>query len=207
MCSDTKEQPGCPQGRTAVSRCEPSRAHGPSKQRSVRMTEGADLHGEEHVRRYRETNGQVGHIWRRGAKILLLTTKGRKTGEPRTTPLIYEHAGDGYVIVASNLGAREHPGWYRNLVKEPRVELQVKGDVFSARARTAVSDERQRLWKLRGNGRTTTSTRSGRIERSRWSCSSASERAFLGARVGCRAHTWRRRTLHLPLTCSTVLPG
>jgi len=52
------------------------------------------------------------------------------------------------VIVASNLGAREHPGWYRNLVKEPRVELQVKGDVFSARARTAVGDERQRLWKL-----------------------------------------------------------
>jgi len=50
------------------------------------MTEGADLFGEEHVRRYRETNGEVGHIWRRGAKTLLLTTKGRKTGEPRTTP-------------------------------------------------------------------------------------------------------------------------
>jgi len=139
------------------------------------MTEGADLFGEEHVRRYRETNGEVGHIWRRGAKTLLLTTKGRKTGEPRTTPLIYEVAARGYVIVASNGGAPEHPGWYRNLVKEPRVELQVKGDVFSARARTAVSDERQRLWKLRGNGRTTTSTRSGRIDRSRWLCSRASE--------------------------------
>lgn len=112
------------------------------------MTEATDLFGEEHIRRYRETNGEVGHIWRRGSKILLLTTKGRKTGELRTTPLIYEHARGGYVIVASNGGAPEHPGWYRNLVKEPRVELQVKGDVFSARARTAVGDERQRLWKL-----------------------------------------------------------
>jgi deazaflavin-dependent oxidoreductase (nitroreductase family) len=145
------------------------------------MTEGADLHGEEHIRRYRETNGQVGHIWRRAAKILLLTTKGRKTGEPRTTPLIYEHAGDGYVIVASNLGAREHPGWYRNLVKEPRVELQVKGDVFSAprapRSATSVSGSGS---SLRGNGRTTTSTRRGPIDRSRWSCSSASERRSWG---------------------------
>ena len=112
------------------------------------MTEGADLFGEEHVRRYRETNGEVGHIWRRGAKTLLLTTKGRKTGEPRTTPLIYEVAARGYVIVASNGGAPKHPGWYRNLVKEPRVELQVKGDVFSARARTATGDERERLWRL-----------------------------------------------------------
>ena len=112
------------------------------------MTEGADLFGEEHVRRYRETNGEVGHIWRRGAKTLLLTTKGRKTGEPRTTPLIYEVAARGYVIVASNGGAPKHPGWYRNLVKEPRVELQVKGDVFSARARTVIDAERERLWKL-----------------------------------------------------------
>jgi len=112
------------------------------------MTEGADLFGEEHVRRYRETNGEVGHIWRRGSKTLLLTTKGRKTGEPRTTPLIYEYAGGDYVIVASNGGAREHPGWYRNLVKEPQVEVQVKGDVFSASARTATGADRERLWKL-----------------------------------------------------------
>ena len=101
------------------------------------MSEGENLFGEEHIRRYRETDGEVGHIWRRGAKILLLTTKGRKTGEPRTAPLIYEEAGDRYVIVASKGGAPEHPGWYRNLVKEPEVELQVKADVFPARARTA----------------------------------------------------------------------
>jgi deazaflavin-dependent oxidoreductase (nitroreductase family) len=104
------------------------------------------LYGDEHVRRYRETDGAVGHIWRRGSKILLLTTTGRTTGEPRTTPLIYENAGDAFVIVASNGGSREHPGWYRNLSKDPRVEVQVLGDVFVAEARTAAGDERARLW-------------------------------------------------------------
>lgn len=112
------------------------------------MSEAENLFGEEHIRRYRETDGEVGHIWRRGSKILLLTTKGRNSGEPRTTPLIYENAGDDYVIVASKGGAPEHPGWYRNLAKEPQVELQVKAEVFPARARTATGDEREPLWKL-----------------------------------------------------------
>src|SRR5688572_5434386 len=112
------------------------------------MSEAEHLFGDEHVRRYRETDGEVGHIWRRGSKILLLTTKGRTTGEPRTTPLIYEAAGDDYVIVASKGGAPEQPGWYRNLAKEPQVELQVKGEVFPALARTATGEERERLWKL-----------------------------------------------------------
>ena len=112
------------------------------------MSEAEGLFGDEHVRRYRETDGEVGHIWRRGAKTLLLTTKGRSTGEPHTTPLIYEEAGDRLVIVASKGGAPEHPGWYRNLAKEPQVEVQVKGEVFSASARTATGDERARLWEL-----------------------------------------------------------
>ena len=112
------------------------------------MNEAESLFGEKHVRRYRETDGEVGHIWRRGSKILLLTTKGRNTGEPGTTPLIYEAAGDDYVVVASKGGADEHPGWYRNLAKDGRVELQVKDEVFSARARTASGEERARLWKL-----------------------------------------------------------
>jgi proline iminopeptidase len=113
------------------------------------MSEGNNLFGAEHVRRYRETGGEVGYRWKNGSKILLLTTKGRKTGEPRTTPLIYEDAGDGtYVIVASKGGAAEDPGWYRNLSKNPEVELQVKDEVFPARARTARGEERERLWKL-----------------------------------------------------------
>ena len=112
------------------------------------MSEGETLFGEEHVRRYRETGGEVGHKWKRGSKILLLTTKGRKSGESRTTPLIYEQDGDNYVVVASKGGAPEDPDWYRNLEDEPNVELQVLDEVFPARARTAEGEERGRLWRL-----------------------------------------------------------
>jgi proline iminopeptidase len=112
------------------------------------VSETETLFGQKHVQRYRETDGQVGHLWKRGSKILLLTTKGRKTGKATTTPLIYENDGENYVIVASKGGAPEHPGWYRNLAKSPDVEVQVKDDVFSARARVAEGAERERLWKL-----------------------------------------------------------
>jgi proline iminopeptidase len=112
------------------------------------MSEAETLYGDVHVRRYRETGGAVGHIWKRGSKILLLTTKGRASGDATTSPLIYENDGDRYVIVASKGGAPKDPGWYRNLVKHPEVEVQVKGEVFPARARTAEGEERKRLWKL-----------------------------------------------------------
>ena len=105
------------------------------------------LYGQEHVRRYRETDGEVGYIWN-GAPTLLLTTTGRRTGEPTTTPLIFGRDGDDYVIVASQGGAPEHPGWYRNLEKDPNVELQVLDEVFPARARAAEGEERERLWQL-----------------------------------------------------------
>ena len=108
----------------------------------------SDLYGEEHVRRYRETDGQEGHDWREGSTVLLLTTTGRKTGRETTTPLIYGLDAGTPVIVASKGGAPEHPGWYRNLSKTPEVELQVGPDVFPARARTAEPGERERLWQL-----------------------------------------------------------
>ena len=79
--------------------------------------------------------------------MLLLTTTGRRSGEPRTTPLIYAQDGDRYVIVGSKGGAPEHPGWYRNLKKTPEVELQVGAEVFPARAHTASGEERERLWR------------------------------------------------------------
>lgn len=111
------------------------------------MTEDATkLFGAAHVRRYRETDGEVGHIWKEGSTILILTTTGRTSGERRDTPLIYAEDGDRYVIVASNGGDPEHPGWYRNLAKDPQVELQVLDDVFPANARTAEGEERDRLW-------------------------------------------------------------
>ena len=111
------------------------------------MGEAESLFGEEHVRRYRETGGAVGHVWKEGSTVLLLTTTGRSSGKPRTTPLIYAQDGDRYVIVASKGGAPEHPGWYLNLERDPDVELQVKDQVVHARARTAGGDERERLWR------------------------------------------------------------
>jgi deazaflavin-dependent oxidoreductase (nitroreductase family) len=103
------------------------------------------LFGDNHVRAYRETNGEQGYIWN-DAPTLLLTTKGRSSGQPRTLPLIFVADGEALAIVASKGGAPEHPDWYQNLVAEPRVQVQVKGDVFDAVARTATPEERARLW-------------------------------------------------------------
>jgi deazaflavin-dependent oxidoreductase (nitroreductase family) len=98
------------------------------------------------VDRYRATDGEEGHEWQ-GTTALLLTTTGRKSGEGRTTPLIYqEHDGD-YLVVASKGGADEPPAWFRNLEADPSVEVQVMGDRFKANARTASSDEKPELWK------------------------------------------------------------
>ena len=92
--------------------------------------DASHLFGDEHVRTYRETGGELGHDWKEGTSILLLTTKGRKSGEQRTTPLIYGTAGDDYVIVASKGGSDEPPGWYVNLEADPEVEVQVLDDTL-----------------------------------------------------------------------------
>lgn len=105
------------------------------------------LFGDEHVRRYLETDGEVGHDWN-GAPILVLFTTGRKSGHQRSHALIYGQDGDRYVLVASQGGAPAHPNWYLNLVADPDVQLQVRGDRFTARAHTAEGDERERLWRL-----------------------------------------------------------
>jgi deazaflavin-dependent oxidoreductase (nitroreductase family) len=103
------------------------------------------LFGQEHVERYRATDGAEGHDWQ-GTQTLLLTTTGRRSGESRTTPLIYGRSGEDALIVASNGGADEPPGWYRNLEAQPEVEVQIKGDRFRARARTASEAERPEMW-------------------------------------------------------------
>jgi len=108
--------------------------------------DASHLFGDEHVRTYRETGGELGHEWKEGTSILLLTTKGRKSGEPRTTPLIYGTSGEDYVVVASKGGADEPPAWYVNLEQDPDVEVQVLDDVFKARARTATAEEKPALW-------------------------------------------------------------
>ena len=104
------------------------------------------LFGDEHVRRYLETDGEVGYRWRNDAPILILTTTGRKSGEPRLRPLIFGEDEGRYVIVASQGGKPAHPDWYLNLSAHPDVHVQIKGDRFAARARTAGDEERERLW-------------------------------------------------------------
>jgi deazaflavin-dependent oxidoreductase (nitroreductase family) len=104
-----------------------------------------DLFGAEHVRVYRETGGERGYRWR-GTTILLLTTQGRRTGEPRTTPLIHRTDGDRWVVVASKGGAPEHPGWYENLLANPEATIQVEAEEIPVRASTATGEERSRLW-------------------------------------------------------------
>jgi deazaflavin-dependent oxidoreductase (nitroreductase family) len=104
------------------------------------------LFGAEHVKVYRETNGERGYIWRRDTHILLLTTTGHKSGEERTTPLIHVKDGDNYVIVASKGGTPENPAWYDNLQADPDATIQVLGETIEVRARTAEGDERERLW-------------------------------------------------------------
>jgi proline iminopeptidase len=106
------------------------------------------LYGQEHVKRYRETDGEEGYVWKEGSKTLLLTTTGRVTGQETTTPLIFGVDGDNPVIVASQGGAPKHPGWYRNLRKQPEVGVQIKGERFRARARDAEGEERERLWRM-----------------------------------------------------------
>ncbi|MFI0454096.1 nitroreductase family deazaflavin-dependent oxidoreductase [Actinomadura sp. 6N118] len=104
------------------------------------------LFGKEHVKRYQETDGAEGHEWQ-GTTTLLLTTIGRRSGEERTTPLIYQKNGDDHLVVASKGGADEPPLWYLNLQANPEVKVQVKADKFTARARTATPEEKSKLWK------------------------------------------------------------
>jgi deazaflavin-dependent oxidoreductase (nitroreductase family) len=105
------------------------------------------LFGQEHVERYRETDGEEGYSWQKGTTILLLTTKGRRSGKERTTPLIFtEHEGS-YLVVASKGGADEPPAWYLNLKENPVVEVQIKGERFQARARDATDEEQPEMWR------------------------------------------------------------
>jgi deazaflavin-dependent oxidoreductase (nitroreductase family) len=105
------------------------------------------LLGEEHIRRYRETNGDVGYLWN-GVPTLLLTTTGRRSGEERTSALIFGRDGDDYLVVASMGGAPNHPAWYLNLSANPDARIQVKADHIPVVARTASDDEKPRLWQI-----------------------------------------------------------
>lgn len=104
------------------------------------------LFGKEHVERYEATDGEAGYHWQNGTTILLLHTTGRKSGKDYTHPLIYRDYGDAYLIVASKGGAPEAPDWFKNIEADPTVVVQIKGEKFTAHARTANADERPAMW-------------------------------------------------------------
>lgn len=104
------------------------------------------------TRLYRLTGGRVGKNWRIGAgfrkpvPICLLTTTGRKSGQPRTVPLVYLRDGDSIVLVASKGGLADNPQWYGNLKANPAVHIEIGRHRTAYRAREASEHERARLW-------------------------------------------------------------
>jgi deazaflavin-dependent oxidoreductase (nitroreductase family) len=105
------------------------------------------LFGKEHIERYEATDGKEGYVWRNDTTILLLHTTGRTSGKEYTHPLIFREYDGSYLIVASKGGAPKAPEWYRNLQADPVVNVQIKGDKFTAKAHTATPDERPALWR------------------------------------------------------------
>jgi deazaflavin-dependent oxidoreductase (nitroreductase family) len=97
-----------------------------------------------HTAIYRWTGGRRGGTMMR-APILLLTTRGRRSGKQRTTPLMYSRDGDNLVLIASLGGAPHHPAWYHNLQGQ-EAEVQVGSERRLVRARDAEGEERERLW-------------------------------------------------------------
>ena len=108
----------------------------------------------DHVDQYLASGGTEGHLYtivsptapKMAVPSLLLTTTGRKSGEKFLFPLFYGRAGDGYFVVASKGGAPDHPGWYKNILANADVEVQVGTTKLRARARTATGAERATLW-------------------------------------------------------------
>lgn len=98
-----------------------------------------------HLALYRATRGRIGGRLGR-LRILLLTTRGRKSGQPRTAPLVYFEDDARLVIVASNGGSPRDPFWWQNLRETPEASVQIDADVRNVRARLASDAERARLW-------------------------------------------------------------
>jgi proline iminopeptidase len=109
---------------------------------------------QDHASRYLSSGGADGHMYTMNfpdrpvmtVPSLLLTTVGRKSGEKYVFPLFYGKHGDSYFVIASKGGAPQHPGWYRNILANPDVDVQVGTRKMKARARTATGEERVLLW-------------------------------------------------------------
>ncbi len=104
----------------------------------------------------KETNRRVIAQFREGGpiegmqrdRLVLLTTTGRRSGEPRTTPLMFHRDGDRVLVIASNIGAPSHPDWYLNLVARPQVTVEIGDESYPALATPTEGADRDRVWTL-----------------------------------------------------------
>jgi len=102
----------------------------------------------------REINRRVIDQFRAGGRVegmqrdrlVLLTTTGRRSGEPRTTPMMFHRDGDRVLVIASNVGAAAHPDWYRNLAADPHVTVEIGDETYPALATTTEGADRERVW-------------------------------------------------------------
>lgn len=95
---------------------------------------------------YKASKGKIAGSFLEGAPVALVTTIGRKSGEPRTVPLLYLREGNRVVLVASQGGSDKHPLWYLNLTANPSVTVQIKDEVLNLTARDATEAERSEYW-------------------------------------------------------------
>jgi deazaflavin-dependent oxidoreductase (nitroreductase family) len=95
---------------------------------------------------YRASGGKIGGRWTYGAPVMLLTAVGRKSGQRRTTPLLYIRDGENIVTVASKAGVSTHPQWFRNLEETPECDVEIGRQTLHLRARRATREEKAALW-------------------------------------------------------------
>ena len=98
-----------------------------------------------HLKIYLWSKGRIGNVIR-GLPILVLTTKGKRTGLTRQNALMYLPYGKDFVVIASNLGEEKHPAWWINMKAEPTASVQIKDAHYTVHAREAADNEREKLW-------------------------------------------------------------
>ena len=102
------------------------------------------------IEEFRSTGGKVTGPFE-GAPMILLHHRGAKSGKEYTSPLVYTRDGANYVVIASKGGAPEDPQWFRNLVADPDITVEVGTETIPVRARVAEGDERARLWRAQAD--------------------------------------------------------
>ena len=102
------------------------------------------------IEQFRSNNGKVTGVFE-NAPLVLLTTTGAKSGQQRTSPVVYTRDGEDLVVIASKGGAPAHPHWYLNLVANPEVTVELPGETYRAHARIAEGEERNRLYRAQAD--------------------------------------------------------